>query len=176
MLDFIACVFTSRRQIRLRKHRTCEQSATTTFLGLMAAEAGAPAAKRARSDEGAKGADAVADSEVFPPPARVTDGAHIVGLDEYRREYAKSVADPTAFWAEKAKRYITWWRLPAGIARGSFEVGDIEWFSGKIFDVARHAVGILRDRGRCGTTFSERSHYFPVLCSCLCRCIAKCVL
>jgi len=93
----------------------------------MAAASDSPPTKRARKDE-TKGSE----DETYLPPARVSDGANIVGMDAYRREYARSVSDPVGFWAEKAKKYITWWRLPADIYRGSFEVGDIEWFPGKI--------------------------------------------
>ena len=51
------------------------------------------------------------DSAVsVPPPARVAEGAHISSMEVYREMYARSITDPTAFWAEAARSNLTWFR------------------------------------------------------------------
>ena len=50
--------------------------------------------------------------------------------DDYRRDYARSIADPDAFWAEVAKR-LDWYRTPTQIRDVSFDANDlhIHWFA-----------------------------------------------
>ena len=49
--------------------------------------------------------------ETFPVPAAFAKGAHIQGLEQYRKEYERSLADPAGFWAEQAKA-LDWFREP----------------------------------------------------------------
>ena len=46
----------------------------------------------------------------IPPPARVSEGAHVPTMAAYREMYDRSIADPTAFWAEQARANLTWFR------------------------------------------------------------------
>jgi acetyl-CoA synthetase len=50
--------------------------------------------------------------------------------DDYRRDYARSIVDPDAFWAEVAKR-LDWMRVPTQIRDVSFDANDlhIRWFA-----------------------------------------------
>ncbi len=50
--------------------------------------------------------------------------------DDYRRDYARSIADPDAFWADVAKR-LDWYRIPTQIRDVSFDASDlrIRWFA-----------------------------------------------
>jgi acetyl-CoA synthetase len=43
------------------------------------------------------------EARVFPPPEEFRKRAHIGDLEEYRRLYARSLADPEGFWAEQAE-------------------------------------------------------------------------
>ena len=49
------------------------------------------------------------DAHVFAPPTAFAQRAHIQSLDAYRALYAQSIADPAAFWGERA-RELTWHR------------------------------------------------------------------
>ena len=50
--------------------------------------------------------------------------------DDYRRDYARSIADPDAFWADVAKR-LDWYREPTQIRDVDFDADDlhIRWFA-----------------------------------------------
>ena len=41
-------------------------------------------------------------ASIYPPPQNIMDRAHIVGQDKYLEMYARSLADPDAFWGELA--------------------------------------------------------------------------
>ena len=53
-----------------------------------------------------------------------------IQADDYRRGYARSIADPDAFWAEVAER-LDWYRAPTQIRDISFDASDlhIRWFA-----------------------------------------------
>ncbi|MCB8819050.1 acetate--CoA ligase [Microvirga rosea] len=59
----------------------------------------------------------------------------------YQAKYAASIKDPTAFWAEEAKR-IHWFREPTRIKNVNFGPGDvsIRWFEDGITNVAYNCV------------------------------------
>ena len=50
--------------------------------------------------------------------------------EDYRRDYARSVADPDAFWAQVAQR-LDWLRVPTRIRDVNFDANDlrIRWFA-----------------------------------------------
>jgi acetyl-CoA synthetase len=50
------------------------------------------------------------EARVFDPPAPFRQMAHVKGLEEYRRLYARSLADPEGFWAEQAEEFV--WSKP----------------------------------------------------------------
>jgi len=53
-----------------------------------------------------------------------------IKAEDYRRDYARSIADPDAFWADVSKR-LDWYRAPTQIRDVSFDANDlhIRWFS-----------------------------------------------
>ena len=72
-------------------------------------------------------------TEEFPPPSDMAARAHYDAA-RYERDAARAIADPDAFWAEKAQR-LDWASPPTKIANVSFDVDDfrIEWYAdGKI--------------------------------------------
>jgi acetyl-CoA synthetase len=52
-----------------------------------------------------------------------------IKAEDYRRDYARSIADPDGFWADVAKR-LDWYRTPTQIRDVSFDAADlhIRWF------------------------------------------------
>ncbi len=83
------------------------------------------------------------EDRVFPPPPEFAAKAHIKSLEEYEALYARSIADPEAFWAEAASElhwFEKWtkvfdWQLPIA-----------KWFVGGKINLSyncvdRHALG-----------------------------------
>ncbi|MGY4499617.1 acetyl-CoA synthetase [Bradyrhizobium sp. GM24.11] len=60
---------------------------------------------------------------------------------KYKDMYARSIADPNAFWAEQAKR-IDWMHAPTKIENVSFAPGNIsiKWFEDGILNVAHNCI------------------------------------
>jgi acetyl-CoA synthetase len=66
---------------------------------------------------------------IHPAPADFIARAAIKP-DDYRRDYARSIADPDAFWADVARR-LDWYQVPTQIRDVSFDANDlhIRWFA-----------------------------------------------
>jgi acetyl-CoA synthetase len=88
------------------------------------------------------------ENRVFPPPAEFAAKAHIKSLAEYEELYAKSIADPEAFWAGAAEElhwFKKWdkvldWNLPWA-----------KWFVGGKTNLSyncvdRHALGARAEK------------------------------
>jgi acetyl-CoA synthetase len=56
---------------------------------------------------------------------------------KYKEMYARSVSDPTGFWAEQAKR-LDWMKTPHKIDNWSFAPGNvsIKWFDDGVLNAA----------------------------------------
>src|SRR5690606_2179079 len=73
--------------------------------------------------------------QVYPPPPEFAERARIRSLDDYRREYARSLAEPDAFWAEQARR-IEWFQTFDTVSRWDFQTGEGGWYLGGRTNVA----------------------------------------
>jgi acetyl-CoA synthetase len=78
--------------------------------------------------------------QAIPPPPRVSEGAHIGSMEEYRKLYARSIADPQGFWAEMARGHLSWFRDFTEVSAGGFQAGDIRWFSDGQLNVCYNCV------------------------------------
>ncbi|QYU69216.1 acetate--CoA ligase [Leptolyngbya sp. 15MV] len=58
---------------------------------------------------------------------------------QYDAMYARSIAEPDAFWAEQAAR-LEWFEQPRTIANWSFDPVDIRWFEGAKLNICHNAV------------------------------------
>ncbi|HEY1723042.1 MAG TPA: acetate--CoA ligase [Magnetospirillaceae bacterium] len=79
------------------------------------------------------------DNTLFPPPADAVKRA-LIDEKTYRDWYAKSVADPAAFWAEHAKRID--WIKPFTKVKNTDYTGDvsIKWFEDGTLNVAANCL------------------------------------
>ena len=70
-------------------------------------------------------------NNVFPPAetAYPIDNAHVDSFEAYQTQYAESVQDPEAFWAQIAER-LTWYQKWDTVRNYDFVKGDIKWFEG----------------------------------------------
>ncbi|MEL7198600.1 MAG: acetate--CoA ligase [Pseudomonadota bacterium] len=71
---------------------------------------------------------------------RPTDdaGTHCTG-DQYAEMYARSIADPDAFWLEQAKR-LDWIAEPTKGGNWSYDPVDIKWFEDGSLNLCHNAV------------------------------------
>jgi len=54
----------------------------------------------------------MSETRKFPPPAELSNSAHIKTMEEYQQIYDRSIKDPDNFWLEKAKEMVTWYKEP----------------------------------------------------------------
>jgi acetyl-CoA synthetase len=79
-------------------------------------------------------------AKTYPVIDRVADGANIAGMDAYNAMYNKSVEDPSAFWGKQATDMLSWFRPFDNVFQGSFEQGDIAWFTGGTLNVSYNCI------------------------------------
>ena len=53
---------------------------------------------------------------------------------------AFSVEDPSAFWGEQATKMLSWFRPFDNVFQGSFEQGDVAWFTGGTLNVSYNCI------------------------------------
>ncbi len=76
-------------------------------------------------------------------------GAHVTAED-YQRDYARSIADPQAFWAEQARRRVDWIQPFSQVGEWSYGPGEvfIRWFADGQLNVAANCLDRhLAERG-----------------------------
>ncbi len=66
----------------------------------------------------------------YPVPAEFAAQAN-VNAEQYKEMYQRSIDDPDGFWAEQAKKYVSWFRPWDAVSDWSFDKDDlhIEWFT-----------------------------------------------
>lgn len=88
------------------------------------------------------------ENRVFPAPAEFAAKAHVGSMAAYEELYARSVADPEAFWGEVA-RELHWFKPWTKVLE--WEAPWAKWFVGGKFNlcvncVDRHALGGKGDK------------------------------
>ncbi|MDT0683387.1 acetate--CoA ligase [Roseicyclus sp. F158] len=80
------------------------------------------------------------DDKKVPVPGSFAEGAHVTA-EEYEERYARSIADPEAFWAEEGKR-LDWIEPYTRVKNCNFDLGSvsINWFEDGILNVAANCV------------------------------------
>ena len=70
-------------------------------------------------------------NNIFPPTetAYPIGAAHVSSLEAYQAQYAESIQDPGAFWANIAER-VTWYQKWDTVRDYDFVNGEIKWFEG----------------------------------------------
>ena len=71
------------------------------------------------------------NNNIFPPTetAYPIGAAHVSSLEAYQTQYAESIQDPGAFWANIAER-VTWYQKWDTVHDYDFVNGEIKWFEG----------------------------------------------
>jgi acetyl-CoA synthetase len=84
---------------------------------------------------------------VFQPPARASEGAYFSSMDEYKKEYEKSINDPESYWAEKAEE-LDWIKKWDTVRSYDFKEAVIEWFKGGRLNVSANCLDRHLKNGR----------------------------
>jgi acetyl-CoA synthetase len=66
--------------------------------------------------------------------------AYIRGMDEYRRLYRRSMESPEDFWAEQARKYLTWEKEWDFVIQSDFEEATVAWFGGGTLNAAYNCL------------------------------------
>ena len=87
-------------------------------------------------------------SEIFSPPARVSEGAHFPDMKSYQELYRKSIEDPDAFWGEQARENINWNHDFFQVCDSDMAEGMVAWFVGGKLNVCENCVDRhVQDKG-----------------------------
>ena len=75
----------------------------------------------------------------FPPPAAFRRKSHIDAAG-YEAMYRRSVADPEAFWAEQARRFVNWRSEWNEVVAHDFPKGRVRWFDGATLNACENCI------------------------------------
>jgi acetyl-CoA synthetase len=71
---------------------------------------------------------------------RVRKGAHIQSRADYQKMYDRSIMDPTGFWNEMAKTFLTWRKPFDTVVDFDFNQGYTSWFAGGQLNVSENCI------------------------------------
>jgi acetyl-CoA synthetase len=66
--------------------------------------------------------------------------AYIKGVEQYQDMYRRSIEDPESFWAEQARRYVSWYKEWDFVLRYDFTTAQIEWFGGGVLNASYNCL------------------------------------
>ena len=82
-------------------------------------------------------------SEIYEPAAAFRDRAHVNSMEDYQREYDQSIADPQAFWAEKAEAFH-WFKKWNNVCSFNYDMDQgpisVKWFEGGTTNIVLDAA------------------------------------
>jgi acetyl-CoA synthetase len=82
----------------------------------------------------------MSSSDIFSPPKRVSDGAHISNLEAYQKMYQESIQDPDAFWEKQARAHLNWYHDFNQVSDCDINSGLVAWFLGGKLNVCDNCV------------------------------------
>jgi acetyl-CoA synthetase len=77
----------------------------------------------------------MSDAHVYPVKPETAAKAHI-NRETYHALYQRSLAEPEAFWAEQAERFLDWERRWDTVSDYDFTSAHIRWFDGGLLNVS----------------------------------------
>ena len=92
-------------------------------------------------------------NNIFPPveTGYPIDNAHVNSFEAYQAQYAESIQDPEAFWAEIAER-LTWYQKWDTVRNYDFVNADIKWFEGGTLNACYNCLDRHVEAGHGDTT------------------------
>ena len=77
----------------------------------------------------------MSDSKIYDVPASFA-ARGLIDETTYQAMYQQSVDDPERFWAEQAKKFLTWSAPWTHVSSGNFRDANIRWFEGAKLNVS----------------------------------------
>jgi acetyl-CoA synthetase len=77
---------------------------------------------------------------VYAPPAHFSSKAYVKSYEDYRTLYNQSVSDPEGFWAEEARKRVTWFQPWQEVRRWDYHKAEIAWFLGAKLNACYNCV------------------------------------
>ncbi|MCP5201824.1 MAG: acetate--CoA ligase [Gammaproteobacteria bacterium] len=81
----------------------------------------------------------MSDNTTRPVPAAIAAAAHI-NEQQYKEMYARSLAEPDAFWAEQAATFVSWDKPWERVSSFDFHSAEIRWFEGARLNVSYNCL------------------------------------
>ena len=78
-------------------------------------------------------------TKTFEPSSSVSKKSHIKSIDDYNKNYKKSIEDPVKFWDEKAS-IIDWVKPWESVREFDFSSGNIKWYNGGKLNVSYNCL------------------------------------
>eukprot|EP00474_Spongospora_subterranea_P000862 CRZ01320.1 hypothetical protein [Spongospora subterranea] len=78
-------------------------------------------------------------NDTYPPPIKSVEGV-VSSLEEYEKQYNRSINDSVAFWNEVAAEQVTFFTPYTHVMTGSLTNGDVAWFVNGTINVCYNAV------------------------------------
>ena len=78
------------------------------------------------------------EERIFPPNEEFSQRAHIKSLADYRESYQQSIADPEAFWGQRAQEELIWFKPWKKVL--DWQEPYASWFSGGELNVSHNCL------------------------------------
>ena len=78
--------------------------------------------------------------DIYPVIDRVRQGAHLTSVADYQARYDRSLHDPSGFWGDLAREFLTW-QLPfTRVVDEDLTQGHVSWFTGGKLNVSENCI------------------------------------
>src|SRR5436190_15618544 len=84
------------------------------------------------------------ENRLFPPPKEFSAAAHIKSLEEYKRMYSESIANPEAFWG-KAAEELHWFKKWDKVLE--WKTPNAKWFVGGKTNISHNCLDRQIEKG-----------------------------
>ena len=81
----------------------------------------------------------MSEDKVYPVPLKPARKP-LLDHSQYQALYQRSVQDPEGFWAEQAKRFLSWDRPWTRVLDWDYPKGHIRWFEGGMLNVSANCL------------------------------------
>ena len=72
--------------------------------------------------------------------------AHIGSRERYEELYKKSIEDADGFWAEQAKKYLSWYKSWDFVLEYDFDKAIIQWFGAGVLNATYNCLDRHQNR------------------------------
>jgi len=100
------------------------------------------------SDQNEKIINLLNEKRLFDPPEEGKSSAAVKSMEEYEKQYQRSMDDPEGYWGERAEQLITWEKKWDKVLDYDFYKPEINWFKGASLNVSANCLDRHLTNGR----------------------------